>query len=325
MQPHQNSENWILAQRSWVASRNLFGGEAKSAKLLRMFDFTRCNFIRSAAVTNEALVGKPLWPPLLETFLWKSPSPVTGLQKCNQQSYVLFARSLVESSSSILQFPKQKSWGKTNSRRRFFDEWILTHLFCWDAKLSPWTNLFYQVVFFAEQISQYTIQLGRLDSVCWRQKLSWREMFSVFWNLFAFTGFVFDVDVALSCIGFSQHQRLFSKSCFANMWTEFFKTNLGHKISFISVIIINSTYLSLTLHKVCFCFAKLVNEKTLHVRLDSTSRRYVCLSCLISSCTFYLYKSYRKWRRLSFLLFRTTNRIFVPPMIKRQKGGFHCH
>ena len=28
-----------------------------------MFDFTRCNFIRSAAVTNEALVGKPLWPP----------------------------------------------------------------------------------------------------------------------------------------------------------------------------------------------------------------------------------------------------------------------
>ena len=234
-------------------------------------------------------------------------------------------RSLVESSSSILQFPKQKSWGKTNSRRRFFDEWILTHLFCWDAKLSPWTNLFYQVVFFAEQISQYTIQLGRLDSVCWRQKLSWREMFSVFWNLFAFTGFVFDVDVALSCIGFSQHQRLFSKSCFANMCAEFFKTNLGHKISFISVIIINSTYLSLTLHKVCFCFAKLVNEKTLHVRLDSTSRRYVCLSCLISSCTFYLYKSYRKWRRLSFLLFRTTNRIFVPPMIKRQKGGFHCH
>ena len=128
---------------------------------------------------------------------------------------------------------------------------------------------------------------SQLDSVCWRQKLSWREMFSVFWNLFAFTGFVFDVDVALSCIGFSQHQRLFSKSCFANMWTEFFKTNLGHKISFISVIIINSTYLSLTLHKVCFCFAKLVNEKTLHVRLDSTSRRYVCLSCLISSCTFY--------------------------------------
>ena len=150
-------------------------------------------------------------------------------------------------------------------------------------------------------------------------------------NVFSFLKFVcfywifFDVDVALSCIGFSQHQRLFSKSCFANMWTEFFKTNLGHKISFISVIIINSTYLSLTLHKVCFCFAKLVNEKTLHVRLDSTSRRYVCLSCLISSCTFYLYKSYRKWRRLSFLLFRTTNRIFVPPMIKRQKGGFHCH
>ena len=147
-------------------------------------------------------------------------------------------------------------------------------------------------------------------------------------NVFSFLKFVcfywifFDVDVALSCIGFSQHQRLFSKSCFANMWTEFFKTNLGHKISFISVIIINSTYLSLTLHKVCFCFAKLVNEKTLHVRLDSTSRRYVCLSCLISSCTFYLYKSYRKWRRLSFLLFRTTNRIFVPPMIKRQKGGF---
>ena len=112
-------------------------------------------------------------------------------------------------------------------------------------------------------------------------------------NVFSFLKFVcfywifFDVDVALSCIGFSQHQRLFSKSCFANMWTEFFKTNLGHKISFISVIIINSTYLSLTLHKVCFCFAKLVNEKTLHVRLDSTSRRYVCLSCLISSCTFY--------------------------------------
>ena len=112
-------------------------------------------------------------------------------------------------------------------------------------------------------------------------------------NVFSFLKFVcfywifFDVDVALSCIGFSQHQRLFSKSCFANMWTEFFKTNLGHKISFISVIIINSTYLSLTLHKVCFCLAKLVNEKTLHVRLDSTSRRYVCLSCLISSCTFY--------------------------------------
>ena len=119
-------------------------------------------------------------------------------------------------------------------------------------------------------------------------------------NVFSFLKFVcfywifFDVDVALSCIGFSQHQRLFSKSCFANMCAEFFKTNLGHKISFISVIIINSTYLSLTLHKVCFCLAKLVNEKTLHVRLDSTSRRYVCLSCLISSCTFYLYKSYRK-------------------------------
>ena len=272
VQPHQN---WILAQRSWVASRNLCGGEAKSAKLLRMFDFTRCNFIRSAAVTNEALVGKPLWPPLLETFLWKSPSPVTGLQKCNQQSYVLFARSSsLRAASSNFQSRKVGE-GKTNSRRRFFDEWILTHLFCWDAKLSPWTNLFYQVVFFAEQISQYTIQLGRrrLDSVCWRQKLSWREMFSVFWNLFAFTGFVFDVDVALSCIGFSQHQRLFSKSCFANMCAEFFKTNLGHKISFISVIIINSTYLSLTLHKLCFCLAKLVNEKTLHVRLDSTSRR----------------------------------------------------
>ena len=118
-------------------------------------------------------------------------------------------------------------------------------------------------------------------------------------NVFSFLKFVcfywifFDVDVALSCIGFSQHQRLFSKSCFANMCAEFSKTNLGHKISFISVIIINSTYLSLTLHKVCFCLAKLVNEKTLHVRLDSTSRRYVCLSCLISSCTFYLYKSYR--------------------------------
>ena len=190
VQPHQNSENWILAQRSWVASRNLYGGEAKSAKLLRMFDFTRCNFIRFAAVTNEALVGKPLWPPLLETFLWKSPSPVTGLQKCNQQSYVLFARSSsLRAASSNFQSRKVGE-GKTNSRRRFFDEWILTHLFCWDAKLSPWTNFISQVVFFAEQISQYTIQLGRrLDSVCWRQKLSWREMFSVFWNLFAFTGF----------------------------------------------------------------------------------------------------------------------------------------
>ena len=290
-----------------------------------MFDFTRCNFIRFAAVTNEALVGKPLWPPLLETFLWKSPSPVTGLQKCNQQSYVLFARSSsLRAASSNFQSRKVGE-GKTNSRRRFFDEWILTHLFCWDAKLSPWTNLFYQVVFFAEQISQYTIQLGRrLDSVCWRQKLSWREMFSVFWNLFAFTGFSSMLTWPCHAL-VSVNIKDFFPSLASQICAEFFKTNLGHKISFISVIIINSTYLSLTLHKVCFCFAKLVNEKTLHVRLDSTSRRYVCLSCLISSCTFYLYKSYRKWRRLSFLLFRTTNRIFVPPMIKRQKGGFHCH
>ena len=118
VQPHQNSGKWILAQRSWVASRNLCGGEAKSAKLLRMFDFTRCNFIRSAAVTNEALVGKPLWPPLLETFLWKSPSPVTGLQKCNQQSYVLFARSSSLRAASS-NFQSRKVGGKRTQEEDF--------------------------------------------------------------------------------------------------------------------------------------------------------------------------------------------------------------
>ena len=166
-------------------------------------------------------------------------------------------------------------------------------------KLSPWTN-------FPSCFLHWTnFPIHNSTRRRWPPRSSW-SLFCMLKakvvmerNVFSFLKFVcfywifFDVDVALSCIGFSQHQRLFSKSCFANMWTEFFKTNLGHKISFISVIIINSTYLSLTLHKVCFCFAKLVNEKTLHVRLDSTSRRYVCLSCLISSCTFYLYKSYR--------------------------------
>ena len=60
-------------------------------------------------------------------------------------------------------------------------------------------------------------------------------------------------------------------------------------------------------------FARRANEKTSHVRLDSTSRRYDCLSCLISSCSTLLccISLTRKWRRLSFLLFRTTNRIFV--------------
>ena len=132
-----------------------------------------------------------LWKHFFERVLL----PLRGLQKCNQQSYVLARRVVVlwsmRSNSSILQFPKQKvGKGKTNSRKRFFDEWILTHLFCWRSFHHERIS---QVVFFTEQISQYTIQLGGrcvassiLDSVCWRQKLSWREMFSVFWNLFAF-------------------------------------------------------------------------------------------------------------------------------------------
>ena len=82
-----------------------------------------------------------LWKHFFERVLL----PLTGLQKCNQQSYVLARRVVVlwsmrSNSSSILQFPKQKSWKEgVKLKKKIF------RLVDFDAsfllkKLSPWTN-----------------------------------------------------------------------------------------------------------------------------------------------------------------------------------------
>ena len=128
-----------------------------------------------------------LWKHFFERVLL----PLTGLQKCNQQSYVLARRVVVlwsmrSNSSSILQFPKQKSWKEgVKLKKKIF------RLVDFDAsfllkKLSPWTNFPSCFLHWTNFPIHNSTWLGGLldprglSSVCWRQKLSWREMFSVF-------------------------------------------------------------------------------------------------------------------------------------------------
>ena len=185
-----------------------------------------------------------LWKHFFERVLL----PLTGLQKCNQQSYVLARRVVVlwsmRSNSSILQFPKQKvGKGKTNSRKRFFDEWILTHLFCWRSFHHERIS---QVVFFTEQISQYTIQLGSVASSILVVSLLYAEGKSCHGEkCFQFLKFVcFCCFVFVRCWrGLVMHWFQSTSKTFFQvllLWqicAEFFKTNLGHKISLIPVII----------------------------------------------------------------------------------------
>ena len=214
-----------------------------------------------------------LWKHFFERVLL----PLTGLQKCNQQSYVLARRVVVlwsmRSNSSILQFPKQKSWKEgVKLKKKIF------RLVDFDAsfllkKLSPWTN-------FPSCFLHWTnFPIHNSTRRRWPPRSSWslfcmlkakvvmeRNVFS-FWNLFAFAASSsFDVDVALSCIGFSQHQRLFFKSCFSGKYVPSFSKQILviKSLWFLSSsqpksnLIGTSTYLSFTLHKVCFGILKQV-------------------------------------------------------------------
>ena len=180
------------------------------------------------------MAGKPLWS--LKTFGLQSPDGIAKMQSAKLRPL----RSLVEASSSILQFPKQKSWGGENElkkkifRRVDFDASFLLRCeaFTMNEFILP-SCFLCRTNFPIHNSTRPPTRFCMLKA----KVVMERNVFS-FLKFVCFYWIFFDVDVALSCIGFSQHQRLFSKSCFANMCAEFFKTNLGHKISFISVIII---------------------------------------------------------------------------------------
>lgn len=214
-----------------------------------------------------------LWKHFFERVLL----PLTGLQKCNQQSYVLARRVVVlwsmrSNSSSILQFPKQKSWKEgVKLKKKIF------RLVDFDAsfllkKLSPWTNFpscFLHWTNFPIHNSTRRSVRGLLDPRFCMLKakvVMERNVFS-FLKFVCFCCFVFfDVDVALSCIGFSQHQRLFFKSCFSGKYVPSFSKQILviKSLWFLSSsqpkrnLIGTSTYLSFTLHKVCFGILKQV-------------------------------------------------------------------
>ena len=176
-----------------------------------------------------------LWKHFFERVLL----PLTGLQKCNQQSYVLARRVVVlwsmrSNSSSILQFPKQKSWkdgGKRTQEKDFSTSGFWRIFSAEEAfTMNEFPKLFSSLNKFPNT---------QFNSARWPPRSSWslfcmlkakvvmeRNVFS-FWNLFAFAASSsFDVDVALSCIGFSQHQRLFFKSCFSGKYVPSFSKQI---------------------------------------------------------------------------------------------------
>ena len=89
--------NGILAQRFLRESRNL--GERS---------FLRGVISLELLLKPMRLGGGKATLALWKTFLWKS---LTGLQKCNQESYVAKSCSYFEEGGAAsTQFPKQKSW-----------------------------------------------------------------------------------------------------------------------------------------------------------------------------------------------------------------------
>ena len=176
--------------------------------------------------------------------------PLTGLQKCNQQSYVLARRVVVlwsmrSNSSSILQFPKQKSWKEgVKLKKKIF------RLVDFDAsfllkKLSPWTN-------FPSCFLHWTnFPIHNSTRRRWPPRSSW-SLFCMLKakvvmerNVFSFLKFVcFCCFVFVRCWrGLVMHWFQSTSKTFFQvllLWqicAEFFKTNLGHKISLIPVII----------------------------------------------------------------------------------------
>ena len=137
--------NGILAQRFPRESRNL--GERS---------FLRGVISLELLLKPMRLGGGKATLALWKTFLWKS---LTGLQKCNQESYVAKSCSYFEEGGAAsTQFPKQKSWrGKRRTDFSTSGFWRIS-LLCTDAEGFHHERIA-QVCF--RQISQYyTIQLG---------------------------------------------------------------------------------------------------------------------------------------------------------------------
>ena len=189
-----------------------------------------------------------LWKHFFERVLL----PLTGLQKCNQQSYVLARRVVVlwsmrSNSSSILQFPKQKSWkdgGKRTQEKDFSTSGFWRIFSAEEAftmnefpKLFSSLNKFPNTQFNSAAVASSSILVVSLLYA--EGKSCHGEKCFQFLKFVCFCCFVF-----VRCWrGLVMHWFQSTSKTFFQvllLWqicAEFFKTNFGHKISLIPVII----------------------------------------------------------------------------------------